>query len=238
MALGARFDLSPRAYADVAVDCRYQRNRVQAPGNPAAWDAGELTSWRSWSARARGFIAVDDVTVLTPVAEYLREDFGSPILNETWRTDTVMNHDNRLVRLGLALCWLPDPDRLLAVTSEYLEIRDRHTYLAGADSQLPQADHLSALSLRVAAEHRLNWWLSLRASLALTRIRNPDDFEDGSVTVPDGQYLDPAGGVALHLGRWGADLTAAGAPLPEPWRWLAVDSGADLWLRATLYRDF
>jgi hypothetical protein len=235
LALGARFDLSPRSYADLAIDCRRQRNRVQAPDDPALWETGNLASWRSWSARARAFIALNPRTVLTPAAEFLREDFSGPLQGETWRPATVMDHDNRLGRLGLALCWLPDPDRLLAVTGEYLDLRSRHTWLAGDDSRLPQTDHLSALSLRVAAEQRLNWWLSLRASLSLTRVRN---LGTGVAAVPDDAYLDPAGGAALHLGRWGADLTAAGAPLPEPWRWLTPEPRADLWLRASIHRDF
>ncbi len=235
LALGARFDLSPRSYVDVAVDRRYQRNRMQAPGDPAAWETGSLASWRSWSARARAFIAMDARTVLTPTVEFLREDFSGPIQGETWRPETVMGHDNRLGRLGLALCWLPDPDRLLAVTGEYLDIRNRQTWLAGDDDRLPQANHLSALSLRVAVEQRLNWWLSLRASLAVTRVRN---LGTDAFILSDDPYLDPAGGAALHLGSWGADLTVAGAPLPEPWRWLTSEPRADLWLRASIHRDF
>lgn len=235
LALGARFDLSRRAYGDVAVDRRYQRNRVRAPGAAPAWETGDLASWRSWSARARAFIALDDCTVLTPVTEYLCEDFDGPIQDETWRPETVTENANRLWRLGAALCRLPDPDRLLAVTAEYLEIRNRHAYLAGDDSRLPPADRLSALSLRVAAEQRLNWWLSLRASLGVTRVR---DLAMGDDAASDVWYRDLAGGAALHLGPWGADLTVAGAPLPEPWRWLAVDPGAELRLRASIHREF
>lgn len=235
LALGARFDLTPGSYADMAVDWRRQRNRVQGTVDPVAWESGDLASGRSWSARARAFIALDAHTVLTPAAELLHEDFSSPLQGETWRPATVMDHDNRLVRLGLALCRLPDPDRLLAVTGEYLDIRSRRTWLAGDDNRLPQRDHIGALSLRVAAEQRLNWWLSLRASLALTRVRN---LGPGGATAADDSSVDPVGGAALHLGRWGADLTVAGAPLPEPWRWLTSEPRADLWLRASIHRDF
>ena len=235
LALGARFDLTPGAYVDLAVDRRHQRNRIQAPGDPAAWDTGNLASWRSWSARARAFIALNDATVLTPVAEILREDFDGPVVDEIWLPATVMDHANRMWRLGTALAWLPDPDRLLALTGEYLEIRTRQAWLAGDDSGLPRSDHLSALSLRVAGEQRLYWWLSLRASLSLTRVGHRGT---GDVAAPDDWVADPAGGAALHLGAWGADVTVGGAPLPEPWRWLAAERGADLRLHATIHRDF
>jgi hypothetical protein len=232
--LGARFDLSPRAYLDVAGDVRRQRNRMQAPGDPAAWDTGALASNRSWSARARAFIALGDVSVLSIAGERLREDFSGPVIGETWLPESAFDHDNRFWRLGAAWSWQPDPDRLLAVTGEYSRATGRRSLRAGAP--LDEAwDHVRAVALRLAGEQRLNWWLSLRASLAMTTtsgyVRGATD--DGSAT-----HLDAAGGLALHLGAWGADLTAGGAPLDGPWRWLLADPGADPWLHATIHHDF
>ena len=226
VALGARFDLTPGAYVDVAADRRHQRNRMEAPGDAPAWETGNLASWDSWSARARAFIALGEHAVLTPVAEILREEFSGPVVGEQWLPELVADHDNRLLRFGAALCWLPDPDRLVALTVERLDFRTEPTLLAGDGAQLPAASDQATTSLRVATERRLNWWLSLRASLAWTQVSGADS------------YFDPAGGAALHLGPWGADLAVAGAPLPEPWRWLSPDPGADLWLRASIHRDF
>lgn len=228
--LGARFDVSPRAYVDVAVDRRHERNRMQAPGDPAAWDTGNLSSGRSWSARVRGFVALGPHAVLTPVGEHLREDYSGPIVGESWWPDSAMAHDGRLDRLGLAISWLPDPDRQFMLAAEHLDIRVSHTLVAGDGERLPRLDDVSTTSLRACAERRLNWWLSLRASLAWTRVT----AESGSSE----HYLDPAGGLALHLGVWGVDLAAGAAPLPEPWRWLSPDPGANLRLRATVHRDF
>ncbi len=229
--LGARFDLSPGAYVDVAGDMRRERNRALAQGDPGAWDTGNLASNRSWSVRARAFIAVRERLVLAPVAEILREDYAGPVENETWRQDTASTHNGRLHRLGLGLCWLPDPDRLVALTIERLDIDNRHALIVGNELGLPRHDDVTTGSLRLAAEQRLNWWLSLRASLAWTRATYAD-IRGGAGQV------DAAGGAALHLGVWGLDVAAGSEPLPEPWRWLSLDPKPGLVLRATLHRDF
>jgi hypothetical protein len=246
LGLGLRCDLSPTAYLDLAADVRGQRNRLRAPpgaapDEPLTWPTGELASWRSWSARARAFVALGERAVLTPVAEIVREDFAGPVVDTAWYPDATWTHANRLVRVGLGATWLPDPDRLALLAVERLAIRGRHALPVADSGRIAEPRDMATFTARLAVEQRLCWWLSLRAAVAWTHRR--DDLTalmvlpeyDGPQTE---QRLDAAAGLALHLGVWGADLSAGGAPLPEPWLSLAEDRDADPWLHATLHREF
>lgn len=238
LGLGARLDLTPRAYLDLAADVRRQVNRVQGAGDPPSWDAGESASARSWSARTRLFVELREGAVLTLAAERLREDFTGPVAGETWERDAALAQDNRLTRLEATWCRLPDPDRLLAVTLTWARATAASRAVAGAASAAVD-DDLRAVGLRLAAEQRLNWWLSLRAGLGVTDLRREGDGEAGPRTEdPVDTLVDAAVGLGLHLGAWGADLAAGNTPLPAPWRWLRDAPGREPWLRATFHRDF
>jgi len=234
--LGARLDLSPRAYLDLAADVRRQVNRQQGPGDPPAWNAGESVSARSWSARTRLFVELREGAVLSLVAERLREDFTGPVAGETWERDAALAQDNRLTRLEATLCRLPDPDRLLAVTVSWARASAAPRAVAGA-ALAAADDDVRVLGLRLAAEQRLNWWLSLRAGLGVTDLRRADAGAGAAGPRTD-DPVDAAVGLGLHLGAWGADLAAGTAPLPAPWRWLRDAPEPQPWLRATLRRDF
>ncbi len=230
--LGARFDLSSRAYLDVAGDMRRERDRRLARRAPNVMSGEEPLVAHAWSARARAFISVQEHIVLTPALEIVDESIDGGLMPDTWWvSDPEAHHDNRLLRFGAALCWLPDPDRLLAVSYERLDLDRRFVLVAAPPGSAATEDDRATDSLRLAAEQRVNWWLSLRASLAWTRVT----FDDDRAADP---HLDVAGGAALHLGAWGLDVSAGSAPLPEPRRWLAFDPGADLVLRASLHHDF
>lgn len=228
--VGLRRGLSSRAWLDVAGDVRRQRNRVQAPGDPAAWDTGNQTSWRSWSLRARAFAGLGERTVLSLAGERVREDFAGPVVGPTWEVDSVLDQDNRLWRLAAALTRLPDPDRLLSFTAEYLRVTAEARALAGS-ADAPANRRARTFSLRLAAERRVNWWLSLRGSLAVTARADEVELEGR-------RLVDAAGGFALHLGVWSLDTTASALPAPEAWRWLLAEPRRDLWLRATVRREF
>ncbi len=227
---GARLDLSPTSYLDLAGDLRHERNRLTAAGgaDPAPdWSGDTFVSWRTWSARARVFAAVGARTVLTPAVEVLREDFAGPALGTRFTPDAVWAHRNRLLRLGLAVTWLPDPDRMLALTAEHVALWARHEPVAATGTVAAGEERWRAFCLRAAFVQRVCWWLSLRAAAGFTH-RADGQADTGEV----------AGGLGLHLGPWGADLTAGSAPLPEPWLSLAADRGPDPWLRAALHREF
>ena len=232
LGLGARLALSPRAYLDLAGDVRRQANRLQGPGDPPDWDLGATASARSWSARARLFVELGPRSVLALAAERLREDFTGPFAGEDWLPDVALDQDNRLARAEATYCRLPDPDRQLAATVHYARATAARSVVAGdapgAGAHGPVGG-VRALGLRLAAEQRLNWWLSLRASVGVTALER-----DGDREAP----VDIAAGAGLHLGAWGADLSAGNTPLPAPWRWLATDTDHQAWLRATLHHDF
>lgn len=239
LGLGARLDLSPRAYLDVAGDIRRQANRLQGRGDPPDWDLGESASSRSWSARARLFVELHTRSVLTLAAERLREDFTGPVAGGDWLPDVALDQDNRLARIEATICLLPDPDRLLAASVLYAQARATRVAAAGdGDADTAGSGKVRVLGLRLAAEQRLNWWLSLRASAGITDLaRYSLDDDDDAGRIGD-TPLDVAAGVGLHLGAWGADLAAGNTPLPAPWRWLAPGADHDAWLRATLHHDF
>lgn len=236
LGLGARLDLSRRAYLDLAGDVRRQVNRLQGPGDPPAWDAGESVSARSWSARARLFVELRPSAVLTLVAERLREDFTGPVAGETWERDAALAQDNRLTRLEATLCRLPDPDRLLAATLSWTRAATARRPLAGTPATVGD-DDVRALGLRLSVEQRLNWWLSLRATVGATDLAH-GRAPDGGTGRPSERPLDAAAGLGLHLGAWGADLAVGNTRLPTPWRWLSGAPDREPWLRATLHHDF
>lgn len=231
--VGARVDLSPGAFVDVAGDLRRERNL--AVGGAAALDPSgdEAMTARGWSARARAFVSIREHVVLTPTAEYLDEVIDGTFAPEAWWLDApAAHHDLRLIRLGVALTWLPDPDRLFAVSYERSDIEGRALRIDPAANTIPFPWDTTVDHLRLAAEQRVNWWLSLRASAGLVR------HVDGSGYPDDDYHVDVAGGAALHLGAWGLDLAAGSAPVPEPRRWLSTSADTEPGLRASLHREF
>ncbi len=214
--LGARLDVSPRAFLDLACDA--QRERNLAIGGLDALDprGDEVLAAKGWSARARAFIALDDHLTLAPVAEVVEETRDGARAADQWWLPVPTGHtDERLVRLGAGLCRLSGPDRLLALSFEHLSVRGNNL------------GHL-----RLAMEQRVNWWLSLRASTGVVRTAGQGNFG------VDDYEPDLAGGAALHLGPWSLDVSAGTSRPPEPRRWLAVTGRTDSCLRATLQRTF
>lgn len=232
LGLGARLDLAPSAYLDLAVDARRQANRMQGPGDPPAWDAGERASARSWSARARAFIEIGAGSVLSLAAERLREDFTGPVAGSAWESGAALAHDNRLARAEATLCRLPDPDTMLAATLAWAQASARRAPVAGATT-VAAADDRRVLSVAFAAERRTRWWLSLRASLSISRL----DRDGGGLQGVE-RPVNAAAGIGLHLGAWGADLAAGSTPAPAPWNGLDNTGRGRAWLRATMRRDF
>lgn len=231
--LGARVDLGPGAFIDVAGDMRRERNL--AGGGAAALDPSgdEAMAARGWSARARAFVSVREHLVLAPVGEVVDEVVDGSLDPDAWWADAPAAHgDRRMLRLGVALCWLPDPDRLFAVSYERSDIDSRAVRNDPAANTIPFIRDTNVDHLRLAIEQRVNWWLSLRASTGLVREAHPGGSGE------DNYDVDVAGGAALHLGAWGLDVAAGSAPAPEPRRWLSVGADADYGFRASLHREF
>lgn len=231
--LGARLDLSPGAYLDLAADARRQANRMQGPGDPAAWDAGERVSTRSWSARARAFVQLREGSVLTLAAERLREDFDGSVAGDDWDAGAALAQDNRLWRAAATLGRLPDPDTMYAATIAFAQAGARRAAIAGTSALAPSEEGRVA-TITVAAERRARWWLSLRGSLSAAWLER----ERGDAPAARERPLDAAAGVGLHLGSWGADLAVGNSPSPSTRRLLEDAGQRRAWLRATIHHDF
>ncbi len=205
--VGFRFDLGPEAYMDVAGEIVHIDPSVPVIDplpNPEIDD----DETANYYVRVRAFVGLSRNVVLVPVTEVSMEDrYGSPD-QETW-TD-------RHWRLGAALTWLPDPDRLFLLSVDYQG--------NSAPRGLPVAAP-DVLAVRGAIETRLNAFLSLRAA---TGWEDPRD--DARPRVPVSL------GLALHAGSWDLDLAWSSEPPLTPtggrrsWR----EDGDGTWMSAAL----
>jgi hypothetical protein len=238
LGLGLRAELSAGAYLDLAGDVRLRREEfVLAGPDGATPTVRSAYSDASWSVRARLFADVGGGMVAAPSAEFVRERFTGPVWGEHPAGDQAWANDGQVVRLGLGLLHLPDPDRMGLVALEYVAGRATHAGLAaGGPTGDDVREDYTAVTATIAGETRRCWWLSLRGSLAR---RYVDDKGTLPGPADGGQWLAGAGGT-IHLGPWGLDL---GASNREP-RGLAAYSdfrpgAADrLWLELQLHHDF
>ena len=109
---------------------------------------------------------------------------------------------------------------MVALMVEHIDVTGGHTPLAiagggggGAGGAAGLRDDLQITGARLAAERRLNWWLSLRGSLGWSHAVGLNSWGDVGR-----DRLDMAGGAALHLGAWGCDVAAGSVDEPEPLR--------------------
>jgi len=230
--LGARFDLSDRAYLDLAGDIRHIADRAYG-SDPAHlyWDTGDLDSWKNFGLRARAFIGLNDRLALAPLAEIISEDFtgtsyaGAGLLRET------SDNTGRLVRIGAGLNFFVNADNFLLFSTEYLDGKVDHTIrdLDGAVDYFWQEDY-SVLLMRLAFETRLAHWITVRASSGYEHVDNRGDMTN----PPSGEHIPLGLGVGLHLDNLALDLAltdrepqglsrySATLPVVESATWLSI----------------
>jgi hypothetical protein len=178
LGLGVRFDLSDRAYVDLAGDVRNIKDSAWGsdPLN-SSWQTEEFDSWDNFGLRARGFVAVGERWVLAPLLEYVSEDFtGTGLASGSLYRETSDN-DGRLFRGGAALEYYPDADAFLLLSLEFLDGRIDHQLreLDGTPTALWVEDY-RIFSIRVAYEVRVAFWMTLRAASGYEHIDNAGTF--------------------------------------------------------------
>ncbi len=236
--LGARLDISPRAYLDLAGDIRHIGGRAYGH-NPTDldWDTGDLDSWNNYGLRVRAFIGLNDRLTLTPLAEYIHEDFtgtsfvGTGLVNETSRN---MGH---IFRLGAGLNFFVDADNFLLFSAEYLNGKNDHTVrdLDGITDYFWQEDY-SVLLMRLAFETRLAHWITVRASTGYEHVDNQGDLPN----PPTGEHIPLGLGAGLHVGSLVLDLALTDREPQGVSRYSATLPGVEssTWLSITLSSGF
>ncbi len=230
--LGARFDLSERAYLDLAGDIRHLADRASGhdPVN-LDWDTGDLGSWNNFGLRARAIIGLNDRLALVPLAEYIGEDFIGTSYAGTVRPHETSDNAGRLFRLGAGLDFFIDADNFLLFSAEYLDGQVDHTIrdLDGAVNLFWQEDY-SVLLMRLAFETRLAHWITVRASSGYEHLDNRGDLPNPAT----GEHIPLGLGVGLHVGTLIVDLAltdrepqglsrySAALPATESATWLSI----------------
>lgn len=180
LGVGARFDMDPSIYGDVSFDLvSFRPHDAVADTLP---EEDQVSG--DFAFRGRIFAGLTESLVLVVVGSA----DGS---TQTWAADP--SWPNSGYRIGTALTWLPDPDRLFLVSVDYRKFGIPHDWWS------------HALLFRAAIEARLNAFLSLRAAAGWEERESPDES------------LAPLScGLAVHAGEWDLDLALATHPPLDP----------------------
>jgi hypothetical protein len=236
--LGARLDLSEKAYLDLAGDIRHISDRAYGSDpNNLNWDTGDLDSWNNFGLRTRAFIGLNDRLALAPLLEYISEDFTSTSFAGTGLLRETSNNSGRLVRLGAGLNFFVNADNFLLFSTEYLDGKVDHTIsdLDGAVDHFWQEDY-SVLLMRLAFETRLAHWITVRASSGYEHVDNRGTLPN----PPTGEHIPLGLGVGLHLGSLAMDLALTDREPQGLSRYSATLPGVEsaTWLSITLSYGF
>jgi hypothetical protein len=203
--LGARFDVSPRAYVDLAAELRTNREFFQAQYYPYAPPPLDMESDTGINLRVRMFMKLGERTALVPQVEYLRED--RPALQRGILEPQKV--DGHAFRLGCGLNVFSDTDRFFFVAADWIHGKTDFQYwdfLSDSD----WTNDWDALALQVGWERRYWPWMTLRSSAGYRLTRgegsSPRNAGEG-VRGFDYDALHFTLGAGFHLGNW--DLDAA-----------------------------
>ncbi|MCP4571629.1 MAG: hypothetical protein GY838_04700 [bacterium] len=204
--LGFRLPVDTNAYADVVIEISNVWPH-SAYGDTLSEDNDKGVGH---SYRGRLFVGLSETLVLVTVAAAETED-------RDWGTvEPAHRQPFRHLRVGTALTWLPDPDRLALFSVEYREIADPHVWIG------------RALLCRAALEARLNAFLSLRAAVG---------WEDR--LDPDASIAPLSCGLAVHALDWDLDLAVGTVPpLDATGRRPGYSDAALGWMSAALSLAF
>ena len=202
--LGARMDLSPSAYLDVAL--RTEKISVEtALTSEHQSTSREFDGLWSTNLRSRLFLRLGESTALVPLLEYLHEQRPSAARAMT----TFGNLDGVMVRLGCGLNHFPDVDHAYFVTFEWENVDSSFLTPSIYGTREFEMDW-NAFRLQVGSETRTLPWLTLRSSVGYLLSRGkgmPSWWDLGDRDGLDIDDLDYSLGVGLHLPGW--DLDAA-----------------------------
>ncbi len=208
LGLGARLDLNPRAFLDLAADLRGSRLRREE-----GEDAVERQSWGSFALRARALRELGPQVVLLAVAEYARDDRDLLVpAFLTYGGLASSRLDAWAARGGVAVQVLPHPDAMVIAAIDWREGRQDVAQWPSGGQLLEPIPVISQThsypTERLAVEARVRPWLSLRASCVHvpTGVAQP-------LWVPGVGSFDVACGLGFHVGDLDADvLLSDGAP--------------------------
>ena len=231
--LGARMDLSDNAYLDVAADVRHISDRAYGydPTN-LDWDTGTMDSWNNYGLRARAFIGLNDRLALSPLGEYISEDFTGTSFAGAGLFREISDNKGRMFRFGAGLNFFVNADNFLLFSAEYLDGQVDHTIrdLDGDIDYFWREDY-SVLLMRLAFETRLAHWITVRASSGYEHVNNQGDL---SHNPSPGEHIPLGLGVGLHVGSLALDLAltdreprglsrfSATLPVVESSTWLSI----------------
>jgi hypothetical protein len=202
--LGARFDIATNAYCDLAGEIRHISERAYLD-DPVAfgWDTGSFDSWSNYGLRGRAFIGLGDRLALTPLLEYISEDFTGTSFAGAGLAGETSDNAGRLFRIGAGLNFFVDADNLLLFSTEFIDGRMDHTIydLDRNPDDFWQEDYTVFL-MRLAFETRLAHWVTVRASTGYENLDNRGDLPNPA----SGAHIPLGLGVGLHVGSLVLDL--------------------------------
>lgn len=232
--LGARFDLSPHAYVDLAADVRSNRETITFADPPFASLNADLASDQAWNLRARMFYQLGERTALVPVVEYLTEK--RPVSRQD--DDVTQSIDGHLLRLGCGLDFFPDTDRMLLVAAEWNS--GSTDYLA--DPNFASSDWTNdwnSYAVQMGWETRYLPFMTLRGAVGYRLARGDGESPRMERSHPTGYDYDDLWytlGAGFHLGGWDLDTALSeGEPRPVGGDWEWTRSRYDTtWLSVSL----
>jgi hypothetical protein len=232
LGLGVRLDLATTAYLDVAGDIRQLSDRAYGHDpTHLDWETDSFDSWNNFGLRARAFVGLNDRLALTPLLEYVHEDYTGTAFANAGLYREYSENKGRLFRLGAGLNFFVDADNLLLFSAEYLDGKVDHDIhgLDGTTDDVWREDYTVFL-MRLAFETRLAHWITVRASTGYEHFDNGGDLK-----YPEtGEHIPLGLGVGLHAGSLALDLAltdrepqglsrySASLPAVESSTWLSI----------------
>lgn len=218
--LGARFDVSPRAYLDLAAELRANREVFLAQDDPTHPLSSDLESDTGVNLRARMFLQLGERMALVPLMEYLTEDRPA----RRHEVQQVLGVDGHALHLGCSLNVFPDTDRFFFVAADWIHGKTEYVF-TDFHADWDWTNDWNALALQVGWENRYWPWMTLRSSIGyrLTRGNEGPTVE----TADHGAGFDYDAlrftlGAGFHLGPWDLDAALSETeprPVIGDWEW-------------------
>lgn len=201
--LGARWDISPSVYIDLAADLRTSTETYFWPENPPHSTYGEMESERCLNFKGRLFKQLGQRTALVPVVEYLAEE--RPVPQPTHGYEQYFDGD--YLRLGCGLNFFPDTDRFIFIAGQW-ENGNIHYRADDIIMEESWTTDWNTYSLKVGWETRTLPWMTMRSSVGYTLNRAEGERPTRrALIMEDYDELTYTLGAGFQLPGW--DLDAA-----------------------------